>query len=44
VYGENTFGYLNREVVKADTSNGKFYKAVPSFTDGVLTPPAAEVV
>jgi hypothetical protein len=44
VYGENTFGYLDSEVVKADTHNGKFYKAVPSFTDGVLTWTVEEVV
>lgn len=44
VYGENTFGYLDSTVVKADTANGKFYKAVPSFANGVLTWTAEEVI
>ena len=36
--------YVDALLTKQDTNNGKTYKAVPSFTDGVLSWTAEEVV
>ena len=36
--------YVDALLTKLDTTDGKTYKAVPSFTDGVLSWTAEEVV